>query len=279
MPLYPGNATNTLPGLITLAGDLGGTYALPTVVGIRTNPVQAGVLGVNQDGYVLTWKNSATLLEFLPPTTNVNFTQITQIGHGFSTGQAVYYTGSAWALAESNNIATLGIGIISVVNPNVFDLYQVGLISGLSGLTAGQYYFVSDATPGLLTSTQPSAGTSFSNPLFFALSTTTGLVLPFRPSATDTPSFATEYDFLLDNEPPTTNSYATTYTGGNLTYESWSAGGLLIKDITYTFSGTFVQTEVRKVYATNGISVNAELTINYTYSGNTISSATYTRNI
>jgi hypothetical protein len=41
MPLFPGDATTTLPGLITLAGDLGGTYALPTVVGIQGIAVPA----------------------------------------------------------------------------------------------------------------------------------------------------------------------------------------------------------------------------------------------
>jgi hypothetical protein len=49
-------------------------------------------------------------------------------------------------------------------------------------LTAGNYYFVSDATPGLLVNTEPTNITSYSNPLLFTLSTTTGIVFPFRPS-------------------------------------------------------------------------------------------------
>jgi len=35
MPLYAGNATNSFPGLITLAGDLGGTATSPTVININ----------------------------------------------------------------------------------------------------------------------------------------------------------------------------------------------------------------------------------------------------
>ena len=105
-----------------------------------------------------------------------------QVGHGFATGQVLYFNGSVWALAQSNAIGTLGLGVITVSGLDDFIVFQVGLVSGMAGLTAGQYYFVSDAVAGALTATEPTAHTSFSNPLFFALSTTTGLVLPFRPS-------------------------------------------------------------------------------------------------
>jgi hypothetical protein len=116
----------------------------------------------------------------------VNYIQITQTAHGFSTGEAVYFNGTTWLAAQANNSGTLGIGIVVVVNSNVFDLYQSGLISGLSGLTAGQYYFVSDTSAGSLSVNQPTSGASYSNPLLFALTTTTGLVLPFRPSVIGT---------------------------------------------------------------------------------------------
>ena len=55
-------------------------------------------------------------------------------------------------------------------------------MSGFSGLTPGQYYFVSDVTPGLLTSTEPTSTSSFSNPLLLAITATTGNVLSYRPS-------------------------------------------------------------------------------------------------
>ena len=48
------------------SSDLSGSILSPIVVGIQGNPVQSGTLGAAQDGYVLTWKNSATKLEFLP---------------------------------------------------------------------------------------------------------------------------------------------------------------------------------------------------------------------
>lgn len=109
---------------------------------------------------------------------------VNQTGHGFSVGNAIYFNGTSWAKAEANSPSTLGTGIVTIVSgANDFTVFFDGFVSGLSGFTAGQYYFVSDATPGLLTSTEPSANTSYSNPLFFALSASSGIVLPFRPSA------------------------------------------------------------------------------------------------
>src|SRR5574337_803908 len=108
---------------------------------------------------------------------------VVQTAHGFSVGQAIYYTGTAWALAEANSTATLAIGIVSTVaDANDFTVMFEGFINTLSGLTAGNYYFVSDSTPGLVTSVEPTNINSYSNPILFALSTSSGIVLPFRPS-------------------------------------------------------------------------------------------------
>ena len=116
-----------------------------------------------------------------------NFIAVTQTSHGFTTGQAIYFNGTIWALAEANNADTLGIAIVSYVDANDFDAYLEGEITGLSGLTAGQYYFVSDTTAGALTTTAPTATTSFTNPILFSLSATTGIVLPYRPADNTVP--------------------------------------------------------------------------------------------
>lgn len=107
---------------------------------------------------------------------------VTQTAHGFTTGQAVYFNGTQWAKAEANAISTLGIAVVTVTDANHFVAFLAGDIQGLSGLTAGQYYFVSDSVAGSLTTTEPTATTSYSNPVLFALSATEGIVLPFRPS-------------------------------------------------------------------------------------------------
>lgn len=108
-----------------------------------------------------------------------------QVGHGLSTGDAVYYdaNAAAWVQAQSDNVDTLGIALVVVSGNDDFTAYPAGPITGLSGLTAGQYYFVSDDTAGAITVTEPVATTSYSNPILYAYSTTEGFVLPFRPSS------------------------------------------------------------------------------------------------
>ena len=106
---------------------------------------------------------------------------VTQSSHGFAVGDVVYYDGSGYTKAQADADDTLGLFIVSdVANTNTFTSSFSGKISGLTGLTAGQYYFLSSATAGLLTTTEPTSG--YSNPLLFALSTTEGVVLPYRPS-------------------------------------------------------------------------------------------------
>ena len=131
---------------------------------------------------------------------------ITQASHGLSTNNAVYHNGTIWVKAQSNNINTLGIGVVVVSDANNFILYLVSQVStGLSGLTAGQYYYVSDATAGLITTTEPTASTSFSNPILYALSATSGIVLPYRPTQINPTSLT-----IYGTTGVTTVTYATT---------------------------------------------------------------------
>jgi len=210
------------------------------------------------------------------------YVAVHQVAHGFTTGKVVYFTGSAWALAEANAATTLGIGLVYYIGVDNFSVCLLGLITGLSGLTAGQYYFVSDSSAGAITATEPVTVGNYSNPVLFALSTTTGMVLPFRPSQLSAAtSYASLLDFLLDCEPmsPST-TYAVTWTGSVVTKESWSiAGPVLLKSIDYTYTSGHCTQEVRKVFYSDGVTVLAQSTIVYTYSGNMVMSAVLTRSI
>ena len=115
------------------------------------------------------------------PTETSEVTQyVSQVNHGFEVGHAVYFNGTIWQKAIANSETTLAIGLIATVDSvNAFRVALIGVVNGLSGIVPGQYYFVSETTPGTITSTEPDL---YSNPIFFALSTTSGVVIPFRPS-------------------------------------------------------------------------------------------------
>jgi hypothetical protein len=104
-----------------------------------------------------------------------------QTSHGFNVGNALYYNGSSYLNASSNNSDTLGMFIVSeVVDADNFRIVSSGFIDGLSGLSGGSYYFVSDSVPGSLTTTEAE---SYSNPILLAINSTAGYVLQWRASS------------------------------------------------------------------------------------------------
>lgn len=103
---------------------------------------------------------------------------VTQVAHGLAVQEAVYFDGTDWQKAKANAIATIGTGVIqSVTGADKFVVVRNGKITGLSGLTTGNWYYTSDATSGLLTLTESAI---YSNPLLIATSATTGIVVPLR---------------------------------------------------------------------------------------------------
>jgi hypothetical protein len=89
-------------------------------------------------------------------------------------------------------------------------------------------------------------------------------------------------DFLLDNEPVTPGiTYTPTYSGGKVTVEEWkkTAGVIAVRTINYTYTGSKVSTEVRKVWDSLGITIIGQQTWTYTYSGSTLTSAVMTRDV
>lgn len=93
---------------------------------------------------------------------------------------------------------------------------------------------------------------------------------------------ASYYDFLLDNEPDhAAANYSVAYTGNLVTNETWTdtGTGLHLKTVDYSYTSNLLTSEVRKVYASDGITIVAETTITYGYTGGQITSSTNVRNV
>lgn len=108
--------------------------------------------------------------------------RVTQASHGFVVGEVLYLNGSTYtkAIATAANTAEV-VGVVSrVIDASTFELTLSGEISGLSGLTPGEVYFLSAATAGALTVTEPSVVGQVSLPVGVASSTTSLYVAPKR---------------------------------------------------------------------------------------------------
>ena len=115
---------------------------------------------------------------------------ITQAAHGFAVGNLVYLNGAIYTLALATSVVTAEVvGIItSIIDANNFVLTTSGYITGFGGLVAGSVFFVSDSTPGLLTTVAPSAVGSVQKPVFVADGTTSGYFINYRGDVVTTPA-------------------------------------------------------------------------------------------
>lgn len=106
--------------------------------------------------------------------------EITQ-ANSFAVGDVVYYTGSTYAKAQANAANTAeAIGVVSKASASKFTLTELGYITGLSGLTPGEVYFLSDSVAGGLTVNEPTTIGSISKPMLIADSATSAYVLNYR---------------------------------------------------------------------------------------------------
>lgn len=102
---------------------------------------------------------------------------ISQTSHGLAVGDVVRLSGTSYVEAQATSEANAEVvGIVSAVaDANTFTLTTGGYVEGLSGLTAGVVYYLSE-TAGQLTTTEP----TISKPLLVASSTTTGWFFNMR---------------------------------------------------------------------------------------------------
>jgi len=101
--------------------------------------------------------------------TNTYQRTITQSAHGFVVGNLLSFSGSIYEIANTSSLSRANIvGIVSeVVSSNSFTLITTGFVTGLSGLTAGQIYYLTTVS-GTLTTTIPTTG--LLKPAFVAIS-------------------------------------------------------------------------------------------------------------
>lgn len=101
---------------------------------------------------------------------------VSSAAHGFSAGEVLYLSGSTWTKAKADAASTSDvIGIVESVTTDTFVIVYSGKIS-LSGLTAGEQYYLSDSTAGDYTNTAPTATGSIRKPLFVAKTTGEAIV-------------------------------------------------------------------------------------------------------
>lgn len=150
---------------------------------------------------------------------------ITQTAHGFAVGDWLYYTGTQFSKAKADADATSEVlGVVSAVaDANTFSLTTVGFVSGLSGLTAGNTYYLSADTAGAITATEPSSVGYVSKPVFVASSTSAGYVIQSR-------------GFLNGSN---TNATALFWSGYHDTNCSWADANATIADFSNDTSCTF----------------------------------------
>ncbi len=102
--------------------------------------------------------------------------EISQAAHGFTVGEILQFNGTIWVLSQADNAADANsLGIVSFIDDvNDFELTLYGYVPGLSGLVAGDNYFLDPTVAGGMTTTAPVTVGQIRKPIFTADSTTSG---------------------------------------------------------------------------------------------------------
>lgn len=138
------------------------------------------------EGNLLIWDADGNISSADPDDLNIVVTEnpvagsditVTQSSHGLVVGDLIYHTGSLYAKAKADSASTSEVvGMVAVVtNSNTFTFVTSGNVNGLTGLTAGANYFLSAATAGAMTTTEPSVS-NIVVPVAIATSTTSAVV-------------------------------------------------------------------------------------------------------
>ena len=142
---------------------------------------------------------------------------VTQTAHGFTIGTLLRYDGGLqkYVKAQANNGTNADvIGVVSsVTDASNFTITTQGLIQGLSGLTAGASYFLSDTTAGAFTINEPTGIGTISKPVLLAVSSTAAVFSNWRGISVSVLAAAPEVAAQTGNNGKflTTNGSATSW--------------------------------------------------------------------
>jgi hypothetical protein len=178
------DATETLLNKTTVSSTalVTGALTLPAGTEAQRPTPAAGMVRYNTDSSSFEGYASGTWSGIGGGGTTDRFTQASPV---LSVGDVVYLNGSIYtkALATAVNTAEV-VGVISrgpgSLGANTYEVTLSGEVSGLTGLTAGDVYFLSAATAGLAVNVEPSVINQVSVPIGVASTTTTMYVAPKR---------------------------------------------------------------------------------------------------
>lgn len=134
----------------TMGGDVSGTTAATTVTKLQGNGVQSGTLSSTQDGYVLTWVNSASLWEAKPLTVVSSVTMGGDITGSSSSATVVKVDGVSYPASPSTNTVPVVTGSNTVTyqqiaNAQISNIAAIA-VSKLASGTAAQI-LLNNGTP------------------------------------------------------------------------------------------------------------------------------------
>lgn len=105
-----------------------------------------------------------------------------QPSHGFSILTPIYHDGTIWKKAQANNGETLATYVVTKASTDSFTAVKFGILKLTGhGLTVGEFYYVSSATAGAITTQEPTFG--FSNPVLYVETIAKIHIMCHRPSA------------------------------------------------------------------------------------------------